>query len=207
MSISRKKELINFVNKTDSLIIEDDFDSEFRINGQRSISLYSLDNDKVIFFSSFTTTMYPGLRIAYVILPDRLLNIYKEKYISYSPFPTLEQLALKEFIKSGFYASHINRMKKTYIKKRQLIIKLLKDIDFIEIDDKKSYLSIPIKIKTNMSDNEIKNILKQNKIKAFLLSDYDIYNKDSKTIILGYSAIEYDKILDGINLLVESLKK
>ena len=58
-----------------------------------------------------------------------------------------------------------------------------------------------------MSDNEIKNILKQNKIKAFLLSDYDIYNKDSKTIILGYSAIEYDKILDGINLLVESLKK
>jgi len=207
MSIKRKKELINYCNNTKSIIIEDDFDSEFRINGQRSISLYSLDNDKVIFFSSFTTTMYPGLRIAYVILPDRLLNIYKEKYISYSPFPTLEQLALKEFIKSGFYASHINRMKKTYIKKRQLIIKLLKDIDFIEIDDKKSYLSIPIKIKTHMSDNEIKNILKQNKIKAFLLSDYDIYNKDSKTIILGYSAIEYDKILDGINLLVESLKK
>ena len=194
MSISRKKELINFVNKTDSLIIEDDFDAEFRINGQRAVSLYTLDREKVIFFSSFTTTMYPGLRLAYIILPDKLLSLYKDKYNSYSSLPTLEQLLLKEFIKSGEYASHINKIKRLY------------NYNYLIPDEKKSYLSIPIKINTMYNDSEIKEVLKNNKIKISLLSDYDINKKDSKILILGYTAIPLDKIKDGINTLAKALK-
>ena len=206
MSISRKKELINFVNKTDSLIIEDDFDAEFRINGQRAVSLYTLDREKVIFFSSFTTTMYPGLRLAYIILPDKLLSLYKDKYNSYSSLPTLEQLLLKEFIKSGEYASHINKIKRLYLKKRQLIIETLSNYNYLIPDEKKSYLSIPIKINTIYNDSEIKEVLKNNKIKISLLSDYDINKKDSKILILGYTAIPLDKIKDGINTLAKALK-
>jgi len=205
MSIGRKKELINFLNQTDSLIIEDDFDSEFRINGQRAISLYSLDNNKVIFFSSFTTTMYPGLRLSYMILPDYLLKLYKEKYNYYSSVPTLDQLMLKEFIKTGEYASHINRMKRLYLKKRQLILDLLKEYDNLTPDEKKSYLSIPVKIHTKYNDKEIIEILNKNKIKISMLSEFDINNKNSKTLILGYTAINYDKIEAGIRLLAKLL--
>jgi GntR family transcriptional regulator/MocR family aminotransferase len=201
MSISRKKELINFINKTDSLIIEDDFDSEFRINGQRSSSIYSLDRDRVIFFSSFTTTMYPGIRLAYMILPDKLLKLYNEKYEIYSSSPTLEQLMLKEFIKNGGYAAHINKIKRLYLKKRQLILKILKDYNYIKADDKKCYLSIPLKINSKYNDEEIISILKNNNIKITMLSNYDINKKNSKTIILGYTSIPYEKIDEGLRLL------
>ena len=206
MSISRKKELINFINKTDSLIIEDDFDSEFRINGQRASSIYSLDRDRVIFFSSFTTTMYPGIRLAYMILPDKLLKLYNEKYEIYSSSPTLEQLMLKEFIKNGGYAAHINKIKRLYLKKRQLILKILKDYNYIKADDKKCYLSIPLKINTKYNDEEIINILKNNNIKITMLSNYDINKNNSKIILLGYTSIPYEKIDEGLRLLAKLIK-
>ena len=206
MTIARKKELVDWAIKNNTYIIEDDFDAEFRINASPTTSIYTLSPSSVIFFSTFTETIYPGLRISYVILPDSLYDIYLSYYKEYSQsVSTLEQLVLKEFISNGYYESHINKTKKKYLEKRRLIQSLFLDDDRFSIDIKKNYLSILVHINCNLSDQEIKNRLKEKGIKIQLLSDFDIERKDSHTLILGYTSIEQERILEGIKLIKELL--
>ena len=206
MSITRKKELLSYAQEYNTYIIEDDFDAEFRINSSPTTSIYTLNPSYVIFFSTFTETIYPGLRIAYVILPDSLYDTYLSLYKGYSQsVSTLEQLALKDFIREGYYESHINKAKRKYIEKRNLIISLFKDDNRFTLEEKKNYLSILIHVNIDISDKEIKDKLKNKGIQIQLLSDFDINHKDSKTLILGYTAISKEALEQGIKIIKEAL--
>ena len=187
---------------SNSIIIEDDFDAEFIINSMPTTALYSLNNSHVIFFSTFSTTIYPGLRISYAILPDDVMKKYENKYSSYScSVPTLDQLVLCEFINSGEYVRHINKTKKRYLENRENIINELKKIDNININTKKNYLSILVEL-PNLDKTELIN----NGILINSLSDYDYYNNHSDTFILGYTGIKLEDIEDGIKAIKNILK-
>lgn len=206
MSITRKKELIHWAKATNSYIIEDDFDAEFRINSAPTTSLYALDNEHIIFFSTFSTTLFPGLRISYAILPQKLLRDYELKFKAYSSFvATFEQIVLKEFILQGYYASHINRRKKLYLKKREACILTLSKYKNISIDTKRNYLSILIKLNTNLEDNYIIENLKEKGIYIQALSNFDYTNKNQHIFILGYTAIPYNDIENGIDTLIKEI--
>ena len=200
MSISRKKEIISYLNKTDSYLIEDDFDAEFRINQSPTTAIYSLDNERVIFFSTFSATMFPGLRIAYTILPNSLMSKYKKEYHGYTATPSsLMTEALALFIREGAYASFVNKRKKLYLEKRALIIKSLKD-NSISFNEKANYLSVLIDIKRN-ADDALVNKFKENGINIEALRTYDILNRPSSILILAYTAIPLNKINEGISLI------
>ena len=200
MTIPRKKEIISYLNNTDSYLIEDDFDAEFRINQSPTTALYSLDNERVIFFSTFSATMFPGLRIAYSILPNRLAIKYKEYYKGFQATPnSLIAEALGGFIKNGGYASIVNKRKKLYLEKRRLIeAELL--ANGIKYNSKANYLSVLIDI-NRPADNSLLARLKENGILIEALSMHDHLKRASSILILGYTAIPKDKIKEGISLL------
>lgn len=205
MSIARKKEIINYLINTNSYLIEDDFDSEFRINSNPVTSIYQLNREHVIFFSSFSTTIYPGFRLSYSILPDELINKYLNTYSGYTNnVSTLIQLALRDFLENE-YASHVNKIKKIYLKKRNLIIDILKKYDFLEIYPDKNYLSLLVKIKKNINDKELLDSLKKESIKIEMISSYDINNRNSKTLIIGYTGIKYEDINEGLNIIIKKI--
>ena len=205
MSIARKKEIINYLLETNSYLIEDDFDSEFRINSNPVTSIYQLNRAHVIFFSSFSTTIYPGFRLSYTILPDELINKYLKFYSGYTNnVSTLIQLALRDFLESE-YASHVNRIKKIYLKKRNLIIDILKNYDFLEINPDKNYLSLLVKIKKDINDKELIEELKNESIKIEMISSYDINNKNSKTLIIGYTGIKYEDISIALDIIIKKI--
>ena len=202
MIISRKKALASYLIKTNSIIIEDDFDAEFRINSNPTTSIINLAPNNVIFFSTFSTTLFPGLRIAYTILPKYLIEKYINRYQGYSNnVPTLNQLSLARFIDEGYYASHLNRKKRDYIKKRNYIIELLNKYN-IKYDEKKNYLSIIIELNINNEADFIEK-LRLNKIKLIPLSNYDKYHNSSNKYILGYTNIKYEDIDKGIKLIYD----
>ncbi len=119
MSMERKLEVSSWAK--DKYIIEDSFDSEFKYLSNQSISLFELNNNTIL-LSSYSRSISPALRIAYMILPDKLLNRYDEKYGFYSTtVSTLDQMILNEFIASGAYSRHINKVKNSYIEKKELI--------------------------------------------------------------------------------------
>ena len=203
MSIKRKKELISNAIKYESYIIEDDFDAEFRINQAPTTSIYSLSNSNTIFFSTFSNTLFPGFRLAYAILPDEILKKYLETYKNYNnPVSSLTQIILKEFINNGGYASYINKRKKELIIKRNKCIGKLKSIGNIDI--KKNYLSLLIDINSNL--DELIEKAKLNNIKIQSLKSFDVKENKTNTLIIGYTAIDENKIDEALDELIKIIK-
>ena len=113
-SISKRYEYLDWANKNGNYIIEDDFDSEFFIPGNPIDSLYKLNTGKsIIYINTFSKSLSPAMRLGYMILPSELLSSYDEHLGKHScSVPVMDQYILAEFISSGSFERHLNRMRR-----------------------------------------------------------------------------------------------
>ncbi|MBQ6844181.1 MAG: PLP-dependent aminotransferase family protein [Agathobacter sp.] len=100
--------------KSSRLIIEDDFDSEFFMPGKPIDTLYMLDDSQsVIYMNTFSKSLSPSIRIGYMILPEKYLEVYRKKMGDFScTVPVLDQYVLAEFIDKGHFEQHLNRVRR-----------------------------------------------------------------------------------------------
>ncbi len=112
-SINKKHEYLNWA-ANGKYVVEDDFNSEFFKPGQPVETLYSIDKKGcVIYINTFSKSLSPSMRIGYMILPDKLVDIYEEKLGAFScSVPVLDQYVLAEYISSGNFERHLNRMRR-----------------------------------------------------------------------------------------------
>ncbi|AOJ90570.1 DNA-binding protein [Burkholderia sp. MSMB0856] len=128
LSLSRRIALLDWAEKTSGWIVEDDYDSEFRYLGRPLQALKSLDRrDHVIYCSTFSKAMYPGLRLAYAVVPERAVERVERVACSMNAgSPALLQAALADFIEQGHFARHLKRMRTLYGERRTLIVHALR---------------------------------------------------------------------------------
>lgn len=216
MPIRRRMELLEWASQSsDRYIIEDDYDSEFRFNGkplQTLLSSGSNKDNKVIFVNTFSKTLSPSFRISYMILPMQLVPVFKQKIGFYScPVSAFEQWTLAEFIQSGSYEKHINRMKNFYRSIRNELITSLQNCklsSLIKIHEQEAGLHFLMTINNELSGDQIKQQLLEHGIKINLLSDY-FYGQttQSNTFIVNYSGIQKENISSIIQAMEDALLK
>lgn len=215
MPVSRRYELLGWANEKDGrYIIEDDYDSEFRLNGKPIPPLSSLDvSGKIIYMNTFSKSLTSTIRISYMVLPEQLANRFYETMGFYScTVSTFEQYALAAFIKQGYFEKHINRMRLSYGRKRARVIQLIKK-HFAEnqcrILENDSGLHFILELNTNLSDSQIKEKLLAGKIKISSVTDFilDENKADRHQFILNYSGINIDKLEEALNELGKIIKK
>lgn len=121
MSMKTRLALLEFAQKEKCLIIEDDYDSEFRYYTRPVPSLQSLDGGQnVIYMGSFSRLLLPSLRIGFMVLPVELMSAYEEKGHFYNQTAsTAEQIALCQFIRDGHLKKQIKKARKIYLAKSQ----------------------------------------------------------------------------------------
>ena len=129
LPLARRLKLLEWAGDTDGLIIEDDFDSEYRYVGQPLPALMSLDDQEcVIYVGSFSKVLSPTLRLGFVVLPKRLIASAREVLRLTGPRTSLlAQPALQRFMKSGGFATHIRRMRRLYAQRQQALIATLEN--------------------------------------------------------------------------------
>ena len=212
--ITKRYELLSWASKKDSrYIIEDDYDSEFRLIGKPIPALQSIDIiDKVIYINTFSKSLSPAFRISYMVIPKQLLKIFNERLSFYScTVSSFEQYTLAKFISDGYFEKHINRMRVFYRNQRDLILKYLNESPIsksIIINEENSGLHFLLKLNTNISDDEIIEKAKEKGIKISFLSEY-YHNKDlvrKHVIVINYSGIEKDRIKQAIDKLTNIIK-
>ena len=110
-------------------LIEDDYDSEFRYKGRPIPALQGNDTEgKVIYLGTFSRAIAPSIRISYMVLPETLLPAYEENGRCFSATVSkTDQKILEEFMRSGAFERHLNRMRAQYKGKHDLLIRLLKE--------------------------------------------------------------------------------
>ena len=113
-TIGKRYEYLKWAGEGERYIVEDDFDSEFFMPGKPVETLFMLDNSQsVIYINTFSKSLFPSIRMGYMILPERLLERYQQRSGGFScTVPVLEQYALAEFIDRGHFEQHLNRMRK-----------------------------------------------------------------------------------------------
>lgn len=119
-SASKRHEYIRWASENDRLIVEDDFESEFSVLKKTEETLFShTADDNVIYMNTFSKTLSPSFRTAYMVLPEKLVAVFKQKLGFYScAVPTYIQLVLAELISGGDFERHINRVRRQ--KRKQL---------------------------------------------------------------------------------------
>lgn len=117
---ARRRELLNWAREGDRYLIEDDYDSEFRMAGRPIPPLFSIDAaDRVLYLNSFAKSLGAAFRIAYLVLPPHLAAQFHTQLGFYAnTVSPLDQLALAHFIEGGHYERHVNRMR-THARKTQ----------------------------------------------------------------------------------------
>ena len=113
-SAGKKEEYLKWSRKNDGIIIEDDFESEFTPSRKSVDTLYSMDDEqRVIYVNTFTQTISPSVRMAYMIVPEKMLDLFNSKTGIFScPVATLEQLVVAQLLSSGDFERHINRVRR-----------------------------------------------------------------------------------------------
>lgn len=212
MPVSRRQHLIHWAIENNGFIIEDDYDSEFRFSGRPIPTMVGMDKEIVIYMNTFSKTLAPSIRIAYMVLPDSLMEKFHTKLNFYSgTVSSFEQYTLANFIAGGYYERHINRMRNYYRDYRNKIINAIKQSALypkVTIEEENAGLHFILGIKKEIDDNRFKKILRENNINISCVSDYcynDLKEFDHKFII-NYSAVPEDKLKKALTIMNNALE-
>ena len=216
MPVSRRYELLGWASKSENrYIIEDDYDSEFRLTGKPIPSLQSMDiTQKVIYINTFTKSLSSTMRISYMVLPPKLANRFLERLSFYScTVSNFEQYALMRFINEGCFEKHINRMRNFYHKQRDSLLDAIKNsplASYVTIMEEDSGLHFLLKVNTELSDEELMQRALQKGVKLNSLSAYYHDSPDdfaAHTFIINYSYLNTTGVEDAIKVLYDVIKK
>jgi len=208
MPIGRRSELLKWANEKDGrYLIEDDYDSEFRYKGKPIPSLQALDKTgKVIYLGTFSKSIAPAIRVSYMVLPKELLEEYDNKCYFYSATVSrIDQKILEEFIRGGYFERYLNKMRKVYREKHDLLLEVLEPFsrDFV-IGGENAGLHMLLKDKKGRSEAELLERAREKGVSVYGLSETVIAGAElpkEATILLGYGALTEKQILEGIEKL------
>lgn len=194
-SIGKRYAIMSWaLESPDRYIIEDDYDSEFRLSGKPVSSMFEIDiTGKVIYLNTFSKSLTPTMRISYMILPEKLLQRFSKNLGFYScSVSNFEQYTLARFINEGYFEKHINRMKKYYKECRANLFEKIKGCELFrgcEITGKNSGLHCTIKFSTDKNDEQILDCLTKYGFCARNISDFyeEVPAENTKTFIFLYS--------------------
>ena len=214
-SIGRRYEVLGWASRKETnYIIEDDYDSEFRMTGKPIPTLQSIDMiEKVIYMNTFTKSLSPTIRISYMVLPYKLLDRFYSKLGFYScTVSNFEQYTLAKFINEGYFEKHIIRMRNIYRNLRDRILDAIKKSrlnDYVKVSEEEAGLHFLLNIKTKLSDKELKALAEKRGINISCISEYyfdDSIKNLEHTLIINYSSIRIEDIDKVINMLLECIK-
>lgn len=123
LSLDRRLQLLENADQVGSWIIEDDYDNELRYHGRPLGSLFGLSNrQRVIYLGTLSKVMFPGIRMAYLVVPEDLVDAFVIGNSElYRGGRLAEQAALAEFIDEGYFTAHIKRMRGIYAERRDAL--------------------------------------------------------------------------------------
>ena len=204
--VSRRLELLEWA-KEGNWIIEDDYDSEFRFDAHPKPAMQSLDHDgRVIYMNTFSKSLAPSIRISYMVLPTALMEQFRKNLGFYScTVPSFEQYTLARFLSRGHFEKHINRMRKFYKNRRNVLVSLLRSCVFsdrLTILEQDAGLHFLLKVDTNYSDRELTDRMEAAGIRVRALSEYyHDRQQDLHCLVVNYSGLKEETLEKALEKL------
>ncbi|HEX6506230.1 MAG TPA: PLP-dependent aminotransferase family protein [Chloroflexota bacterium] len=211
LSLARRLALLEEAERAQSVIVEDDYDSEFRYEGRPVESLQGLSGgENVVYAGTFSKSVLAGLRIGFLVLPRRLVAPFAAaKALWDSGAPMLEQVALVEFMRSGHFERHIRRMRRLYRARRDAIVKGLEDAfgDRARVGERHGGLNVLVTLSVPLAESEISARAARVGIGLRAAGGYYAHPPPEPTFLMGFGAMSEEGIHAGVCALAEAIGK
>ncbi len=203
MPIGRRMELLKWANEEDGrYLIEDDYDSEFRYLGKPIPALQASDQcGKVIYIGTFSKAIAPAIRVSFMVLPEALLEKYLRDCSFYScTVSRIDQSILNQFMRDGYFERHLNKMRKIYKAKHDLLLRELQGFrKAFDISGENAGLHLLLTSRKGEPERGLLEKAAAEGVRLYGLSDSMTKNaSDSATVLLGFGGVSEAQILDGI---------
>lgn len=210
MSLDRRLALIDWAARNDSWIVEDDYDAEFRYIGRPQAALKAIDTHRrVVYVGTFSKTLFPSLRLGYLIAPPDLLDGLIAAHLSADLHAHLiDQAVVADFIDQGHYAHHLRRMRVVHRERQQLLLSEIERIsDVLDVAPSDGGLHLVGRLHDDVDDTIVsKDALRQG-IHVWPLSIHRYGPGKAAALLLGYAGTTPADIRHGINGLGEVLRR
>lgn len=196
MPVSARSALIDWAKARDGYVIEDDYDSEFRLSGKPLQCTYGLCPDRVIYMNTFSKSLAPSMRMGYMVLPPTLYERFLRIFSHGASFvPLFEQKALAAMLDGGYFERHLNRLKNYYRAVHSKLLEKLSCVDGCVVKDSGSGLHVIASFPDALSDEAIKDAAKKRGIRIKCLSDYLLAPMAGveKCAVINYSGLTLEK--------------
>ena len=211
MPIRRRAELLAWAAESpERYIVEDDYNSEFNFAGKPVPAVQGIEGGgRVIYMSTFSRTLAPSIRIAYMVLPEELMGRFFERYGRYSSTVSrFEQHTLCRFIDGGHLSRHLNRVKHIYKRRRDKLVSTLQSLPCsskLRISGESAGLHIIVEGPDDLIKRALDNASREN-IRVFRLSDYYFEGGGREALVLGYASMPEEDFRPAVELLFDGCK-
>jgi GntR family transcriptional regulator / MocR family aminotransferase len=209
MSLPRRLELLSEAKRAGALILEDDYDSEYRYAGRPMPALQGLDRHGLVLYAgSFSKVMFPSLRLGYLIVPPDLTE-YLAAIVSVTTrhAPLLDQAVLCDFITEGHFGRHIRRMRGVYAERLSVLLGSAREHlgDLMEISSIEAGLQTVGWLPRGVSARKVADAAAEHDVELIPLRDYTLGPTRAEGLQVGFAAIEPREIRRGVRKLAKIL--
>lgn len=199
-----------WAEEREGIIIEDDYDSEFRYMGNPVPSLQGLDkNNRVVYVGTFSKSLIPSIRISYMVLPVSLAEKYQLEFSSYQrPVSRIHQKTLALFMEGGYWERHLRKMRTVYQKKHTALLRAVKEklTGNVEVVGSGAGLHILLQVYTDKNESELIREARAIGVKVYPTSKFWMTGSTNPwpMIQIGFGGLSETDIHQGIELLNEA---
>ena len=200
LSLKKRIQLLNYALENDVYIVEDDYDSEFRYTGKPLPSLQGLDqNDRTIYMSTFSKSLYPSLRLSVMVLPKSLSEKYYSEKLSCNVSRQMQNIVAR-YISEGYLNRHINRVRKIYSgKMRDITDWLRKNYSAVDVDGEHTGMHFVLRC----PDRDISEPV--DKYNLISKNNYSVHNYFNDSVIIGIGEESTEEIIRTLNEFLKEI--
>jgi GntR family transcriptional regulator / MocR family aminotransferase len=206
MSLPRRLALLDWAERNEAYIFEDDYDGEFRYVGRPLQALQGIDRaGRVLYAGTFSKTLFPALRLGYLVLPPPLMQLFRRtKALMDAGTPVFEQRVLTEFFHEGYFERHVRRSRMVYAARRTVLLDALhQHLSEAQVSGTEAGLHVMIHLPW-LTTAELPDVLQRARtagVGAYPATPCYLAPPRQATLMLGYSGLTERAIRIGIQRL------
>ncbi len=204
----RRSALLAWAGETGGVVIEDDYDAEYRFDRAPLGAMQGLAPDRVIYMGTVSKTLAPALRLGWLVLPPRLVDaVVAEKTLADQGCPTIDQLALARLIESGAYDRHLRQARRRYRLRRDALVEAVaRHLPGAAVTGLAAGLHAVVRLAHEVDGMELARAARRRSVGVYPLGySYMEIRPVHDAVVLGYANLSEPAIEEGIRRLSEAL--
>ena len=209
MSLERRMALLEWASRRQAVVVEDDYDSEFRFEDRPLEPLQSLDRDgRVVYVGSFSKILMPLLRVGYLVAPESLQDVlFQAKQLSDWQGDVVTQGALARFMSEGLLAAHLRRAMKAYRPRRQALLDALAEVPELRVLPSSAGLHVCTLLRDDLDDVLVARRCAERGVALEALSPRFLTQPARPGLVMGFRHVDAARVPVAVDRVAEVLQE